>query len=61
MYCISLYVIVDFQYVYIVSGVEHMVETGAGCHIRSSCPCALTKHHAMKAYWWSGCITPLIL
>jgi len=21
----------------------------------------LTKHHAMKAYWWSGCIAPLIL
>jgi hypothetical protein len=21
----------------------------------------LTKHHAMKAYWGSGCIAPLIL
>jgi hypothetical protein len=26
-----------------------------------SCPCALNKHHAMKAYWESGGITPLIL
>jgi len=31
-----------------------------------SCPCdillcALTKHHAMKAYWGIGCIAPLIL
>jgi hypothetical protein len=26
-----------------------------------SCPCALTKHHAMKAYWGSGGIAPLIL
>jgi hypothetical protein len=24
-------------------------------------PCALTKHHAMKAYWGSGGIAPLIL
>jgi hypothetical protein len=24
-------------------------------------PCALTKHHAKKAYWGSGCIAPLIL
>jgi hypothetical protein len=24
-------------------------------------PCALTQHHAMKAYWGSGCIAPLIL
>jgi hypothetical protein len=24
-------------------------------------PCALTKHHAMEAYWGSGCIAPLIL
>jgi hypothetical protein len=23
--------------------------------------CFLTKHHAMKAYWWSGGIPPLIL
>jgi hypothetical protein len=26
-----------------------------------TCPCALTKHHAMKAYWGSGYIAPLIL
>jgi hypothetical protein len=26
-----------------------------------SCPCALTKHHAMKAYWGSGGIDPRIL
>jgi hypothetical protein len=26
-----------------------------------SCPCALTKHHAMKAYWGSGGIAPLII
>jgi hypothetical protein len=26
-----------------------------------SCPCALTEHHAMKAYWGSGGITPCIL
>jgi hypothetical protein len=25
------------------------------------CPCALTEHHAMKAYWRSGGIAPLIL
>jgi hypothetical protein len=24
-------------------------------------PVLLTKHHAMKAYWGSGCIAPLIL
>jgi hypothetical protein len=29
--------------------------------VRSSCPCALTEHHAMKAYWGSGGIAPLIL
>jgi hypothetical protein len=23
--------------------------------------CALTQHHALKAYWGSGCIAPLIL
>jgi hypothetical protein len=23
--------------------------------------CFLTKHHAMKVYWGSGCIAPLIL
>jgi hypothetical protein len=28
---------------------------------RKSCPCALTKHHAMKAYRGSGGIAPLIL
>jgi hypothetical protein len=27
----------------------------------SSCPCALADHHAMKAYWGSGGIAPLIL
>jgi hypothetical protein len=28
----------------------------------SLCPVLfLTKHHAMKAYWGSGCIAPLIL
>jgi hypothetical protein len=26
-----------------------------------SLPCALTEHHAIKAYWGSGDITPLIL
>jgi hypothetical protein len=24
-------------------------------------PVLLTEHHAMKAYWGSGCIAPLIL
>jgi hypothetical protein len=24
-------------------------------------PVLLTKHHAMKAYWGSGCIVPFIL
>jgi hypothetical protein len=24
-------------------------------------PCALTEHHAMKAYWGSGGIAPLFL
>jgi hypothetical protein len=28
---------------------------------RSLSPCVLTKHHAMKVYWGSGCIAPLIL
>jgi hypothetical protein len=28
---------------------------------RQSCPCALTEHHAMKAYWGGGSITPRIL
>jgi hypothetical protein len=28
---------------------------------KKSCHCALTEHHAMKAYWGSGCIAPLIL
>jgi hypothetical protein len=23
--------------------------------------CFLTEHHAMKAYWGSGCVAPLIL
>jgi hypothetical protein len=26
-----------------------------------SCPCALTEHHAMEAYWGNGGIAPLIL
>jgi hypothetical protein len=26
-----------------------------------SCPCALTEHHIMEAYWGSGGIAPLIL
>jgi hypothetical protein len=26
-----------------------------------TCPCALTKHHAMKAYWGSGGMAPRIL
>jgi hypothetical protein len=26
-----------------------------------NCPCALTEHHAMKAYWRSGGIAPRIL
>jgi hypothetical protein len=25
------------------------------------CPCALTEHHAMRAYWGSGGIAPRIL
>jgi len=25
------------------------------------CPCALTEHHAMEAYWGSKGIDPLIL
>jgi hypothetical protein len=28
---------------------------------RKSSPCALTKHHAMKAYWRNGGIATLIL
>jgi len=28
---------------------------------RQSCPCALTEHHSMKAYWGSGGIHPHIL
>jgi hypothetical protein len=26
-----------------------------------SCPCAPPDHHAMKAYWGSGCTAPPIL
>jgi len=26
-----------------------------------SCPCALSEHHAIKAYWGSGGISPRIL
>jgi hypothetical protein len=37
--------------------VYHSKRTDKNC----CCPCALTKHHAMKAYWGSGCIAPLIL
>jgi len=29
--------------------------------ILTSCSCALTKHHAMKAYWGTGGIAPLTL
>jgi hypothetical protein len=29
--------------------------------VRESCPCALTKHHAMKTYCGSGGIAPRIL
>jgi hypothetical protein len=36
---------------------ELKVDPGKG----KSCPCALTEHHAMKAYWGSGGIAPLIL
>jgi hypothetical protein len=31
------------------------------CVIRKSCPCALTEHHTLKAYWGSGDIAPHIL
>jgi hypothetical protein len=30
-------------------------------YIYKSCPCALTEHHAVEAYWGSGGIAPLIL
>jgi len=29
--------------------------------VRKSCPCALNEHRAMKSYWGSGGIAPLIL
>jgi hypothetical protein len=29
--------------------------------VMNLCPCALTEHHAMKAYWGSGGIAPRIL
>jgi hypothetical protein len=29
--------------------------------VKQSYPCALTEHHAMKAYWGNGVIAPLIL
>jgi len=35
-----------------------MVDTGK---VKQSRPCALIKHHATKAYWGSGGITPSIL
>jgi hypothetical protein len=28
--------------------------------VRQNCPCALTEHHAIKAYWWRECISPLL-
>jgi hypothetical protein len=31
------------------------------CTRNVSCPCALTEHHAMKACWGSGGVTPRIL
>jgi hypothetical protein len=37
---------------------------GVECMIKVKgkiCPCALTEHHAMKAYWGSGGIAPCIL
>jgi hypothetical protein len=33
---------------------------GKGKGEGKSCLCALTEHHAMKAYWGSGSIAPLI-
>jgi hypothetical protein len=39
---------------------RHTGEEGKGkCKVNLSL--CLTKHHAMKAYWWSGCIAPRIL
>jgi len=29
--------------------------------VKWSCPCALTEHHAMEAYWENGRIAPLFL
>jgi hypothetical protein len=29
--------------------------------VNVSCPCALTEHHAMKAYWGGGSIAPRML
>jgi hypothetical protein len=29
--------------------------------VKVICPCALTEHYAMKAYWGSGGIAPCIL
>jgi hypothetical protein len=34
---------------------------GKGKGIGKSCPCDLTKHHSIKAYWRSGGIAPRIL
>jgi len=31
------------------------------CFLWSCFPCALTMHHAIKAYWVNGCIAPFIL
>jgi hypothetical protein len=48
----------------------HLVQTGSEAHTASCLMCKgegnvpvllLTEHHAMKAYWGSGGIAPLIL
>jgi hypothetical protein len=34
---------------------------GVAVKVKVKLSLCLTKHHAMKAYWGSGCIAPLIL
>jgi hypothetical protein len=44
-----------------VGGWKVFNETVKGIGKGKSCPCALTEHNAMKAYWRSGGIAPCIL
>jgi hypothetical protein len=39
---------------------KHVFPNGKG-KVKVNCPCAVTEHNAIKAYWGCGGIAPLIL